>query len=145
MIATFDRNGIRFQYPSNWSLDFEDGDEGWTATVQSQELSFVLVSLRADADAPAMLADEALAALREEYKELDAETYVGAFQGLPAIGHDINFLTVDTAIECRTRAVESPSGPLLVMTQASEYDRDKNGIVLEAILASFRFEDDVDG
>ncbi|MBL8866171.1 MAG: hypothetical protein JNK93_11490 [Planctomycetia bacterium] len=141
MIATFDRNGIRFQYPTNWSLDFEDGDEGWTATVQSQELSFVLVSLRADADAPAMLADEALAALREEYKELDAETYVGAFQGLPAIGHDINFLTVDTAIECRTRALESPAGPLLVMTQASEYDRDKNGIVLEAILASFRFED----
>jgi hypothetical protein len=141
MIATFDRNGIRFQYPTNWSLDFEDGDEGWTATVQSQELSFVLVSLRADADAPAMLADEALAALQEEYKELDAETYVGAFQGLPAIGHDINFLTVDTAIVCRTRAVESPAGPLLVMTQTSEYDREKNGIVLEAILASFRFEE----
>ena len=144
MIAIYERNGIRFQYPSNWSLDFEDGDEGWTATVQSNELAFVLVSLRADADTPAMLADEALAALQEEYKELDAENYVGAFQGLPAIGHDVNFLTVDTAIECRTRAVESPAGPLLVMTQVSEYDREKNEVVLDAILASFKFEDDVE-
>lgn len=142
MIATFDRNGIRFQYPTNWTLDLEEGDEGWTAVVQSQDLAFVLASLRADADAPAMLADEALAALQDEYKELDTETFVGAFNGLPAIGHDVNFLTVDTAIECQIRAVESPSGPLLVMTQCSEYDREKNERVLAAILKSFQFAED---
>lgn len=142
MIATFDRNGIRFQYPTNWSLDFEDGDAGWTAVVQSRDLAFVLVSLRADADAPAMLADEALAALQEEYKELDDEIFVGSFNGLPAIGHDINFLTVDTAIACHTRAVESPAGPLLVMTQCSDLDREKNEIVLAAILKSFQFAEE---
>lgn len=142
MIATFDRNGVRFQYPKNWSLDLEDGDEGWTAIVQSQELAFVLVSLRMDAEAPAMLADEALAALKDEYKELDTEAFVGSFHGLPAIGHDVNFLTVDTAIDCHLRAIESLAGPLLIMTQCSDYDREKNELVLEAILQSFQFADD---
>ncbi len=139
MIATFDRNGIRFQYPENWTIDLEEGDEVWTATVQSQELAFILLSLRVDVEEPAMLADEALEAIKEEYKELDVENREGSVCGVPASGYEIQFLTVDTPITCQLRAVESPAGPLLIMSQFSEYDREKNEIVIDAILRSLQF------
>lgn len=122
-------------------MDFEEGDGGWTATVQSQELAFVLFSLRVDVDAPAMLAEEALEAIKEEYKELDIETSTCTICGAPAIGYEIQFLTVDTAITCQLHGVESPAGPFLIMSQYSEYDRKKNEAVLEAIVNSLQFAD----
>ncbi|QEL20010.1 hypothetical protein [Limnoglobus roseus] len=139
MISTFNRSGIQFQYPSNWNLDLEEDGVSWTATVQSNELAFVLVSFRPDAADPAELADEALVAIREEYKELDAENAIESFNGLPAVGHNIDFLTVDMSITCRTRAFDTPGGPTLVLCQFGEYDREKNEPVLDAICASMRF------
>jgi hypothetical protein len=140
-VTTFERSGIRFQYPDNWQLDAEDTGDGWTATLQSPETAFVLVSLRPDAEGAAELADEALAALKAEYPELDAESAVGSLAGQPAVGHDIDFLTLDTAILCWTRCAETSAGPLLVMCQTSEYDRAQNEPVLRAICASLQIED----
>ena len=90
----------------------------------------------------AELADQTLDALRGEYKELEDENAVETISGMLSIGHDIDFLTLDTAITCRTRCFDTPSGPLLVMTQVSEYDRPANEPVLKAIVASLRIDPD---
>jgi hypothetical protein len=146
MIQTFERDGIRFQYPESWTAEAAESDGadkgGWTVTVQSPETAFLMVSLRPEADNPAELADQTLEALKAEYKELDAENAVETFAGLVAIGHDIDFMTIDTAITCWTRCVETPVGPLLVMAQTSEYDRERNEPVLRAICASLRVEEE---
>jgi len=143
VIQTFTRSGVTFRYPANWDLDTEEAaDGGWTVTLQSPETAFLLVSLRPDADDPAQVADEALEALRAEYKELDAENAVETFAGQLTIGHDIDFMTVDTPITCWTRCLEAPEGPLLVMCQTSEYDREANEPILRAICASFRIEEE---
>jgi hypothetical protein len=140
-VKTFERSGIRFQYPDNWQLDVEDTGDGWTVTLQSPETAFLLVSLRPDAEGATELADESLAALKAEYPEVDAEAAVGSLAGQPAVGHDIDFLTLDTAIICWTRCVETTAGPLLVLCQTSEYDRAQNEPVLRAICASLQVED----
>jgi len=145
MIQSFERDGIRFQYPGNWTLEAsegEPGEGGWTVSVQSPETAFLLVSLRPDADDPAQLADRTLEAIQGEYKELDSENVVETLAGVVAVGHDIDFLTVDTAIVCRTRCLETPVGPLLVMCQVSEYDRARNDPVLRAICASLTVEEE---
>ena len=142
MIQTFERDGVRFQYPGNWTVEVEDADDGWTVSVQSPEMAFLVVSLRPEALDPADLADQTLDALKGEYKELDAENVVETVAGRPAIGHDIDFLTLDTAITCRTRCLETPAGPLLVMSQVSEFDRPQNEPVLRAIGASLRVEEE---
>ena len=142
VIETFERSGVRFQYPTNWRADAEDAGDGWTVALQSPETAFALVSLRPDADTAAQVADEALAALRAEYPELDAEPILDNLAGQPAVGHDIDFLTLDTAIVCWTRCIETAGGPLLVMCQTSEYDRERNEPVLRAICASLRLEED---
>src|SRR5271155_4672455 len=139
----FNQSGVSFDYPSNWKIE-RDGvsPSEWTVSVHSPATAFVLLSLRPDARDPADLADQTLEALKAEYKELDAENRVETIAGQLAIGHDIDFLTVDTAIACRTRCLETSSGPLLVLCQMSEFDRAQNEPVLRAIVASLRVEEE---
>jgi hypothetical protein len=143
MISEFNRSGVSFRYPANWRIEAESSDETeWTVSVHSPVTAFVLISLRPDARDPADLADQTLEALKTEYEELDAENRVETIAGHLTIGHDIDFLTVDTPITCRTRCLETPSGPLLVMCQSSEFDSEQNDPVLRAIVASLQVEEE---
>ncbi len=142
MVETFERSGVRFQFPGTWSAEADDAADGWTVAVQSPETAFLLVSLRGDADDPGELADLTLAALRGDYQELDAEAVVDSLAGRPAVGYNVDFMTVDTPIACRVRCLETESGVLLVMSQVSEFDRDKNEPVLRAVCASLRIDED---
>jgi hypothetical protein len=144
MIQTFERDGVRFQYPANWSVetDENEGAGEWTVSVQSPETAFLLVSLRPEAETPADLADQTLDALKAEYKELDAANTVETLAGRVSVGHDIDFMTLDTAIICWTRCVDTPAGPLLVMCQTSEHDRMWNEPVLRAACASLEIDED---
>ena len=137
-MTPFDRDGVHFQYPANWTAEFNQDDEsgGWAITVESPGTAFLLVSLRPDAESPADLADQTLAALREEYDDLDVDDILQTLAGLPAIGHDIDFLTLDTAISCWTQCIDTPAGPLLVMCQTSELDREANEPLLRGVCAS---------
>jgi hypothetical protein len=141
MIAEFNRSGVSFRYPANWQVEKENASESeWTVSLQSPAMAFILFSLRPDARDPADLADQTLDALKTEYKELDAENRLETIAGQLAIGHDVDFLTVDSAITCRTRCLNSPAGPLLIMAQVSEFDREQNEPVLRAIVASVQVE-----
>ena len=95
MVADFNAEGVQFRYPENWRLVREDNEDGWTITVQSPETAFLMISLRADMPPPEEMAAKALEALREEYPELEAEDSVGSMAGLPALGHDIRFFSLD--------------------------------------------------
>jgi hypothetical protein len=139
---SFDRDGISFRYPENWRVDVEEGTGGWTITLTSPDTAFAIISLRPDARDPADLADQTFDALKAEYTELDAENAIQTIAGQVAIGHDIDFMTVDTPTLCRTRCLETPAGPLLVMCQTSDYDRTQNDPVLRAIVASLTVEEE---
>lgn len=141
MSREFARDGVTFRYPESWTVEAEDADDGWTVTVNSPETAFLVVSLRPDADDPQQVADEALGALKAEYPQLDATQVVENLAGLPAVGYDIDFLTLDATITCWTRCVDTTAGPLLVMGQTSEYDRAANEPVLRAICRSLTVAD----
>lgn len=142
MSRQFQRAGIGFQYPSHWTTETDETDDGWTVSVQSPETAFLLVSLRGDAAGASEMADLTLEALRGDYQEIDAEEAVDTLAGQPAIGHNIDFMTVDTPVTCWTRCVESPAGVVLVMYQTSEFDRERNEPLLRAICQSFRIDDE---
>jgi hypothetical protein len=139
---TFNRDGISFHYPENWRVDAEEGEGGWTVTLTSPETAFAIISLRPDARDPADLADQTFDALKAEYTELDAENAIQTIAGQVAIGHDIDFMTVDTPTVCRTRCLETPAGPLLVICQTSDFDRAQNDAVLRAIVASLTVDEE---
>jgi hypothetical protein len=143
-MQTFERDGISFRYPADWTAEAEEDAEsgGWTVTVSSPETAFLMASLQPDAADAGDLSDQTLAALKSEYKELDAEDVMETICGLPAIGFNADFLTVDTAITCRVRALDTFAGPLLLMAQVSEYDHEKHDPVLRAIVKSLDVETD---
>ncbi len=121
-MKTFTRGGVRFQYPSAWAIERDESGNGWSATVQSSGTAFFVVSLQPDAEVPIQLAEETLAALKAEYAGLEAEETVEAVAGFPAVGHDIEFLTLDTTSSCFTRCLDTAEGPLLLMGQTGGYD-----------------------
>ena len=143
MAAVFERSGVKFQFPENWAVDTEDSDTGgWTVSVQSPVTAFVVVSLRADGQTTAEVAAEALAALKAEYADAEAEAVVESLAGRPAVGHDVDFLTLDTTTTCWTRCVDTADGPLLVLCQVSDFDRAVNEPVLNAITTSLEITDE---
>jgi hypothetical protein len=141
-MAEFAEDGIRFQYPENWGLEREDNDNGWTVSVQSPGTAFLMVCLREDTPSTEEMADTALAALREDYPDLEADDCIDSIAGQPAIGHMIRFFSLDLTNTCWTRCFYSSFGTVLVLWQLNDLELEDSGPVLRAICASFEVETD---
>src|SRR5439155_23246599 len=104
MVETFEDEGIRFRYPENWKLEREDTDTGWTVVVQSPETAFAMISLNDESPSVENMAETALAVVREDYPDLDADACVDSLAGLPAVGHDIRFFSLYLTNTCWIRS-----------------------------------------
>jgi hypothetical protein len=140
MAAHFHENGISFRYPENWALEREEHESGWAVTVQSPATAFLTMTFDENAPDIAQLADTALATLREEYPELEAEPQVESLAGQPAIGHDVRFFSFDLTNTAWIRSFQTEKGSVLVLCQFNDLEEDSNGPVLQAICASIKEE-----
>jgi hypothetical protein len=142
MVAQFEDGGVRFKYPENWTVEREENENGWTVSVQSPDTAFLLLTLREDMPTTDQLAESALAALREEYPDLESEERVDSVAGQPAIGHDMQFFSLDLTNTCWTRSFYSARGTFLLLCQFNDLEQEKNEPVLRAICASLELEED---
>ena len=142
MVAEFDDDGIRFRYPESWSLERQENETGWTVSVQSPATAFMMLSFDTERPSTEDMAATALDALREEYPELEADDRVESVAGQPAIGHDIQFFSLDLTNTCWTRSFYSARGTVLVLCQINDLERETNEPVLRAICASLELEDE---
>jgi hypothetical protein len=142
MATQFDEGGIRFRYPENWKLEREENDTGWTVTVQSPGTAFMLLSLREDLPTPNEMAETALAALREDYPDLEADECVDSLAGQPAVGHDIRFFSLDLTNTCWTRCLYSAAGTVLILCQSDDLELEQHEPVLRAMCASLEVDED---
>lgn len=136
------QDGIRFNYPENWQLDRQETDTGWTVALQSPGTAFFMVSFDPSLPDLEQMAQAALEALREEYKDVDAEEKVETVAGQPAVGFNLSFISLDLTNTGWARSFYASSGSVLLYWQAT--DTELAGIlpVLEAIAASVVVEDD---
>jgi hypothetical protein len=142
MPAQFQQDGIRFLYPENWELDRQDNDAGWTVSVQSPGTAFFLISYDAERPEADLMADTALEALRSEYPSLESDAAVESLAGQPAVGHDVQFFSLDLTNTCWLRSFYTGSGTVLVMWQANDLELDRMGPVLRAICASIQVDEE---
>jgi hypothetical protein len=109
MFGIYDDHGIRFEYPVDWELEVTGDGPRTTVAVQSPGgLAFALVTLDDTRPAPADLADEALAAMRDEYPHLDATPALETIDGHRAVGHDLEFISLDLVNSCAIRCYRTP-------------------------------------
>ena len=142
MVETYEQEGIRFKYPENWGLEREDNEAGWTVSLQSPQTAFVTIGLYADTLDAEGMAETALAAMREDYPDLEAEDCVDSLAGRPAIGYDIRFFSFDLTNTCWIRSFYCSRGTVVVMCQMNDLELEANEPVLRAICASLEVDDD---
>lgn len=138
----FQRNGIRFEYPGDWQLQTEPHeDSGWTVTISSPDIAFVLVSMLPDVDDAHQVADEALSSLKSEYAQLESTPAQLTIANHQAIGYDIDFISVDHVVFAQIRVIDTIHGCLLILMQTSDQDRSWNEPVMNEILESVKVDD----
>lgn len=141
-VGFFDDFGIRFEYPESWELEITDDGPVTTVSVQSPEgLAFAMVTLDGNRPAPAEIADEALSAMREEYPTLDAVPALESIGGYRAVGHDIEFITLDMTNTCAIRCFRTEKRTVLVFGQWSDLDAEDNEGVVQGIRRSLEETD----
>ena len=137
MSAEYDRLGIRFEYPENWSLDEEDAVSGSQAvSVHSPQGAFWTVAIHPPNTDRQALLDAALGAMREEYDELDVEMVEQALGPYQAMGYDFNFYCLDLTSTACVRCVTTPAAMLIIFHQAEDRDLPDIAPVFEAMTAS---------
>ena len=96
MPQQYNKLGIRFQYPDNWTLDEQEALEGnRSVTVLSPGGGFWSVALHpSSADLPPLI-EAAVTAMREVYPQLDCEAVEDSIGGRPMSGYDMNFYCLD--------------------------------------------------
>lgn len=142
MAATFQRDGIRFDYPENWRMETEEADNGWTVSVQSPETAFFLLAFDGDMPEMELVAETALSALKEDYPDLEAEENFESVAGQPAVGHDVRFFSMDLTNTCWLRSFYGGSGTVLAMWQSSDLELPHQEQVLRAIGSSLEVEEE---
>jgi hypothetical protein len=142
MSQHYQDDGISFRYPDNWRLDREDSADGWTVLLQSPGTAFLTLTCDQSGATPGELASAALAALQADYPALEARPQVDNLAGQMAVGHDIQFFSLDLTNTCWTRALDSAAGAVLILYQTNDLELDEYEPVLRAICASLAVEEE---
>ena len=141
--SIFDDLGVRFEYPFDWEMEVVDDDGPRpTITVQAPDgLAFAMVTLDEDRPAPAQLADEALDAMRSEYPELEAVPAMETIDGHKAVGHDVEFFSLDLTNGCAIRSFRTPRRTVLILGQWSDIEGDEIESQVRVVRKSFEETD----
>ncbi|HET6882805.1 MAG TPA: hypothetical protein VFI31_21740 [Pirellulales bacterium] len=137
MPAFYDKLGIKFQYPKNWTLDEGEALEGeQSVSVYSPGGAFWSVVVRPPSQAPQELVDAALATMKQVYDELDAEPVEETIGDVELVGCDINFYCLDLTNTAVVRSGRTPRATLLVLWQADDRELAEVEAVFQAMTRS---------
>lgn len=134
----FNRFGLAFDYPENWSIDTADaGGRHAAVTVQAPEGGFWSVSGHAAGGPPDELARAVLEQMQREYRDLDAEQAADHVAGCTLPGYDMNFYCLDLTNTAQVRTLEVPGAIYLLFCQAEDREWERIEPVFAAMTASF--------
>ena len=137
MTAVFEQNGIRIQYPENWTLQESEGF-GDAVEVQIAAPSgafWSLVSIQSDVDAEQLML-ELLESIDEQYESAEWTRKTEQLGGYQAFGFDTYFYCLDLLVSNQMRLIECDGQRLLVIYQAENRDFDQMELVFGAITVS---------
>lgn len=137
MPAKYEKMGIAFQYPENWTLDEEDAVAGTpSVTVYSPGGGFWTVALHPRSADPARLAQAAVTAMKEEYEGLETQAAQETMKDHELQGFDLNFFYLDLINTARIRTVRLPHATYSVFCQAEDREFERVERVFAAMTAS---------
>ena len=134
----FDRLGLAFDYPDNWSVDTDDSSGRFaTVTVYAPGGGFWSVSGHAPGGDTRELAAAVVAQMKDEYRDLDAEEASDEIGGRQLAGFDMNFYCLALTNTAQVRTLETPDALYLIFCQAEDREWDEIAPVFAAMTTSF--------
>ena len=137
MPAVFEKFGVRFLYPENWSITDID-DDSWprSVTLQSNDTGFWSLHVYPPLDQAKPVVDELVSAIRDEFSDLEVLPAEETLDDTPAAGVDIAFFYLDLLVEAKIRYVQTPSNTLVWHYQAESREFEQVEPVFQAIAVS---------
>jgi hypothetical protein len=137
MPAVYEKLGIRFQYPENWTLDEVEALEGNNSVaVYSPGGGFWSIMIHPPEASPEDLVEAALNVMRQQYDELDAESVAETLAGRRLVGYDMNFFYLDLTSTALVRSFATERAAYVVFCQADDREFADIELVFRAITAS---------
>ena len=137
MTAVFDKLGIRFLYPDNWTLSVEHA-QSWprSVSVQAPGGAFWSVAIHSPPADAEELAEVVLAAMREQYDDLETEAVSEQIAGIQATGYEMHFHCLDFIVAARLRILRVDRRSLVLLYQAEDREFDQFELVFQGITSS---------
>jgi|SRR5579875_899264 hypothetical protein len=141
MTQHYQADGVSFDYPDDWQLSREESIDGWTVLLQSPGTAFLTLTCDQSGATTEEIVAAVLDALKDEYPTLEVQAKVDTLAGQMAVGHDIQFISLDLTNTCWTRSIYSADGVLLILCQCNDLELEQYEPVLRAICASLTVEE----
>ena len=133
----YEGHGVRFEYPSDWTVEATDDDDVTTVDLQHPEgVAFVLVRIDLSQPDPDYVSDVALEAMSDEYPDLDATPVMETLGEHVVTGHDVEFFALDVPNAAAIRSFRTPRRTVLVFGQWSDLGGDGMPDVIRGVFGS---------
>ena len=142
MPGVFEKLGVRFQYPDNWTLDESEAQEQRNAvSVHSPDGgAFWSLMICDPGEDPAELARQVVSAMKAEYEDFEFAPLEETIAGRPSVGFEMNFYCLDLTSTAQVRGVSTPTGTLIIHCQAEDQEFEEFGRVFQAMTLSLLME-----
>jgi hypothetical protein len=144
MNCVYQNSDISFEYPDDWDVDETRAEDGLTVSLQSPGSMFLFLTVYQTPLLPEELVERALATMREEYHELDSSPVSDSIADCPAIGCDLNFISLDLTNTCWIRAFAVGQRTVLIFAQTSDLELETSEPAFQAICASLELAENAD-
>lgn len=141
-VRDYQRHGVRFQFPSDWTLSEQSNHEETTITVQSDGTSFWTLMLLKSRPDPETVLETVVEAFEQDYEEVDVATAIDNLAGVPALGRDLDFVCYDLVNSATVRAFQNTDVTVMVLYQATDHELLTTRDQLLAITSSLHCEDE---
>ncbi len=137
MPARFDKLGISFQYPENWTLDDSDAVLGRrSVTVTSPGGAFWSIAIQSGSLNPQKLAHAVVQAMRQEYGSVESEEVEETIEGTELVGYDLAFYYLDLTNTAVVRSFTFSQSAYTVFFQAEDREFAQLAAVFQAMTTS---------
>jgi hypothetical protein len=136
MPAQFQKSGLSFMYPENWTLDEDELSGDKSVTVYSPGGGFWSVAVHHGSADPSNLAQAALEVMKKEYKDLEVQEVNETLAGRNMIGYDLNFFLLDFTNTAQIRILKCNQATYTILCQAEDREYEQIERVFQAITIS---------
>ena len=137
MVAKYERHGIRFLYPDNWTIQEDEPDSDvHCVTLQSPGSGFWLLQILESPELLERLASETLSSMKQDYEEVEVDDAEEEILGVSMTGYDMQFYCLDFVVSAHLRSFSLGDRACVLLSQAEDNEYGEIAPVFKAITAS---------